>query len=98
MLIKDIRQHLRECHYDPEYCPICGKIFEGSKCGEELKQHLRQQSCERVSLTGRWHGITSDQQKRLTVRKSPKDTLETYWMIVYTMLFADQPLPDDPCK
>ncbi|KAH7066878.1 hypothetical protein BKA63DRAFT_129519 [Paraphoma chrysanthemicola] len=93
----DLKQHFERHHLIPFHCPRCGLEFTGvNKDAERGGLLCQQPQCPEVNLLGRWIGVTADQWEMIKKPKRRTMTEHHYWMHIYSILFASQPISGHP--
>jgi hypothetical protein len=90
--IKNVKEHLRRCHKQPYFCPLCGQIF-GHKV--ELDSHLRARTCDAREFQEP-EGITEDHERSFRLKVDKKLTLSEQWKSVWRIIFPTEEPPISP--
>ncbi|KAI8629316.1 hypothetical protein F5Y19DRAFT_432177 [Xylariaceae sp. FL1651] len=90
--IKDVKQHLYRRHKQPNYCPLCGQVFDRKV---ELDNHLISRTCERQEFEAP-EGITAEQEESLKSSVDKKLTLPEQWKSVWSIVFPNEEPPESP--
>ncbi|KAI3319432.1 hypothetical protein HD806DRAFT_259879 [Xylariaceae sp. AK1471] len=90
--VKNVKEHLRRCHKQPNFCPLCGQVFNNKV---ELDGHLRARTCDARGYQEP-EGITEDHERSFRSKVDKKLTLSEQWKSVWTIIFPTEEPPKSP--
>jgi hypothetical protein len=90
--VKNVKEHLRRCHKQPNFCPLCGRAFDHKL---ELDGHLRARACDAREFKEP-EGITEDHERSFKLKVNKKLTLSEQWKSVWRIIFPAEDPPDSP--
>ncbi|KAI8625217.1 hypothetical protein F5Y19DRAFT_451416 [Xylariaceae sp. FL1651] len=91
-MVKNVKEHLRRCHKQPSFCPLCGQIFSYKA---ELDNHIRARTCDAREFQEP-EGITEDHERSFRSKVDKKLTLSEQWKSVWKIIFPEEEPPESP--